>query len=418
MQSKTLRYSLLVVTALVLLCGAFSGGVLVGWTMPNRPVLSGLPFFSSSHPMPTSEATPDANGQVTDLNTLFKAFWETWDMVHQEYVDQPVDDTELMRGAIRGMLDSLGDPHTSYMDPEEFRQTNMPLQGEYEGIGAWVDSTKAFLTIISPMPDSPAAKAGLKAGDQIVAVDGKDMTGVDGSLVLKQVLGPAGTKVRLTIRRTDTEDFDVEIVRAKISLPSAEGKMLDNNIAYVQINTFGENTIDELRSTLKDLMAQKPSGMILDLRNNGGGYLDTAIDVVSEFIPGGKVAMYEEFGDKTRHTFSTKNGGLATDIPLVVLVNEGSASASEITAGAIQDYGRGKLVGVTTYGKGSVQNWQTLVDDQGAVRITIARWLTPKERQINKVGLGPDVEVKITEDDVKANRDTQLEKAIELLLEK
>jgi carboxyl-terminal processing protease len=225
--------------------------------------------------------------------------------------------------------------------------------------------------------------------------------------------------VKLTIRRQvqegqDPQTIDFEIVRAKITIPSVAGKMLDQQIAYVQVFQFAVNTRSELRKTLKDLMDQKPVGMILDLRNNGGGYLDTAVDVASEFIDSG-VILIEEYGDGKRDTYKALGDGMATDIPLVVLVNEGTASASEIVSGAIQDYGRGTLVGVTTYGKGSVQHWVPLSGENGAVRVTIARWLTPKERQINEVGLKPEVEVQLTQDDFKAGRDPQLDKAIELL---
>jgi carboxyl-terminal processing protease len=191
--------------------------------------------------------------------------------------------------------------------------------------------------------------------------------------------------------------------------------MLDQNIAYVAIYTFGDTTSADLKTTLTDLLAKNPKGLILDLRDNGGGYLTTAIEVVSQFIDSG-VVMYEDQGNGQRQTYTAISGGLATSIPLVVLVNGGTASASEITAGAIQDYGRGKLVGTTTYGKGSVQNWIPLENNQGAVRITIARWLTPKERQINGVGLTPDVVIDRTEADIQAGKDPQLEKAIELLV--
>lgn len=191
--------------------------------------------------------------------------------------------------------------------------------------------------------------------------------------------------------------------------------MLDNNIAYVQIYNFGENTDRDLRSQLRDLLKNDPIGLILDLRGNPGGYLDTAIFVVSEFIKDG-VVMYEEYGDGSRTTFNARGNGLATEIPLVVLIDEGSASASEITAGAIQDLKRGILVGMKSFGKGTVQKWTPLDNEQGAVKITVARWLTPKERQISGVGLTPDIEVPLSEEDLKAERDPQLEKAIELLL--
>jgi carboxyl-terminal processing protease len=412
--NKTLRYGILAVFMILLFAGAFGSGVIVGWVMPESakslvPGIINLPGISHTAINPQTTAAPG------DKEALFKPFWEAWDIVQGQYVDQPVDEVKLMRGAIRGMMAALDDPHSSYMDPDQYRQQTTPLEGEYEGIGAWVDITGEYLKIISPMPNSPAAAAGVKAGDQVIAVDGEDMKGIDGNLVLRHILGPANSEVHLTIKREGQDPFDVTIVRAKIKVPSVDGKMLDHNIAYVQLFTYGDKSDQEIRDTLKELMAKKPDGLILDLRNNGGGLLTSAVAITSEFLPGNQILMYEEFSDKTRRTFKTQNGGLATDIPLVVLVNKGTASAAEITSGAIQDYGRGKLVGETTYGKGSVQNWIPLQNDQGAVRVTIARWLTPKERQIMKLGLDPDVTVTLTEEDVKANHDIQLDKAIELL---
>lgn len=417
MQNKTLRNLLLILVALIFITGTFSGGMIVGWALPKHPSLGlqGLPQSGpAATPLPQMPTSPA--GQSTNLNDLFRAFWETWDVVHQQYVDQPVDDVKLMRGAISGMLNSLGDKHTSYMDPGQYQQVSTQLAGEYEGIGAFVDITGEYLVITSPMAGTPAEKAGLQAGDKVIAVDGVSMAGIDGQLVLSKVLGPAGSTVKLTILREGVEQpFDVSIVRAKIIIPSIQSKMLDKNIAYIRLNTFGETSAADLRQALKDALAKKPAGLVFDLRNNGGGYLTTAVDVVSQFVPQGKVVMYEVKADGTRNTFTSKSGGLATEIPLVVLVNEGTASASEITAGAIQDYLRGQLVGVTTYGKGSVQVFLPLVDQQGAIRVTTARWLTPKERQINDVGLKPDVEVKFTQADATAGRDPQLDKAIELL---
>jgi carboxyl-terminal processing protease len=294
---------------------------------------------------------------------------------------------------------------------------NVHNSGEYEGIGAWVNIEGELVTIVSPMTGSPAERAGLKPNDVIIGVDGKDVTGIDGSVVLDMILGPAGTKIVLTIQRESVaEPFDVEIIREKITIPSVEGEMLEDDIAYIRINTFGEKTTSELKGYLKDLMGQDPVGLVVDLRNNGGGYVQTCIEVVSQFILGNKVVMYEEYGDGTRQTLKSYSGGLATDIPLVVLVNEGTASASEIMAGAIQDYDRGVLVGVTTFGKGSVQNLIPLSDDQGAIRVTVARWLTPNERHIHEIGLDPDYVVELTDEDIEAEQDPQLDKAIQLIL--
>lgn len=414
--SKNIRFLLAGCISVVLLVGSFSGGLVVGWLIPDKSPVASAQF---TQPTPVAgEQKPLATAAAPeDINALFTPFWEAWQIVHSNYVDQPVNDLELMRGAISGMLAALGDQHTSYMDPEEYKQANMPMNGEYEGIGAYVDTTGDYLTVVSPMPDSPAEKAGLKAGDKIIKVDGDDMTGIDGSLVLRRVLGPAGSKVVLTILREGTDEpFDVEIIRAKIVLESVTYEMRDDGIAYVNLSTFGDDTTADLKAALRDVMGKNPKGMILDMRNNGGGYLNTAIEVVSQFVGSG-VVMYEEYGDGTRQTFEAIPGGLATKVPLVVLVNEGTASASEITAGAIQDYERGQLVGVTTYGKGSVQNWIALKDNQGAVRVTVARWLTPKERQIHEVGLVPDVEVELTPEDIEASRDPQLDKAVEILLQ-
>ena len=323
-----------------------------------------------------------------------------------------------MRGAISGMMQALGDEHSTYMDPKTFEQANSSLAGEYEGIGAYVDTTTAYLTITSPMPGSPAERAGLLSGDQIVGINGEDMKGINAEVARTKVLGPANSTVHLTVlRKGEDKLLEFDVVREKITMKSATGKMLDNGIAYIQITTFGEKTTPELLATLKELMAQNPKGIILDLRNNGGGYLQSAVEVTSQFVGDG-VVLYEQYGDGKRTTYDVIKGGMATDtnIPMVVLINEGSASASEITAGALQDHGRAKLVGVTSYGKGSVQNWIPLSGDNGAVRITIAKWLTPNEHTIHKIGLTPDVFATITAEDYKAKRDPQLDAAVATLM--
>lgn len=412
--SKPVRYLLGAVIAVILLAGSFSGGLVVGWLVPldgSGEVINpiGLLPFSKQPNDSGSTSTP------ANLETLFQPFWQSWEIVTTRFVDQPVDTQKMMRGAIRGMLESLENDYTSYMDPVEYQISSNYLNSEYEGIGAWVDTTGNYLKIISPMPGSPAEKAGLQPNDIILKVDGKDMTGVDGSVVLSHVLGPANSKVTLTIQREGSaEPFDVTITRAKIKVTSVESKMLDNQIAYIRISTFGEKTTAELKAALETLMAENPKGLILDLRNNGGGYLTTGIEVVSQFISEGAV-MYEEYGGGTRKTYNAEPGGLALDIPMIVLVNKGSASASEITAGAIQDLGRGQLLGETTFGKGEVQQWIPLDDNQGAVRVTIARWLTPKERQIQGKGLTPDIEVILSEEDARNKQDPQLDRALELL---
>jgi carboxyl-terminal processing protease len=417
MKSKAMLYAGVGLFVMILLAGTCSAGFFIGQAYApsastTQPLAETVPLLQIT---PNQIESTPAAGTPADLGQLFEPFWQSWNIVHDQYVDQPVDDEVLMRGAIKGMMESLGDQHSSYMDPEQYKQANIPLEGEYEGIGAWVDPSGEFLTIVSPMPGSPAEEVGLRPGDEILAVDGEDMTGIDGSLVIRRVLGPAGSTVKLTVRREGlAEPFDVEVTRANITIPSVVSRMLDEDVAYVNLTTFGDKSTSELRSALKDLLAQKPVGLILDLRNNPGGELTTAIEVASEFIGDG-VIMYEAYGDGRQDTYTARKGGLATEVPLVVLINEGSASASEIVAGAIQDRQRGNLIGTTSFGKGSVQNWIPLKNNEGAVRVTIARWLTPNGRTIHEKGLEPDIAVEITEADIQAQRDPQLAKAVELL---
>jgi carboxyl-terminal processing protease len=408
MQNKTLRSVLIIFLSVVLVVCLFGSGFVVGNFVPALKPVS----------VPTLPATPDANqgGTPADLQSQFAPFWQAWDLVHQNYVDQPVDNTKLVQGAIRGMLDALGDPHTGYWTPQETTDANMAMQGEYDGIGAYVDTRGDYLTITKPIAGYPAEKAGLQIGDQIIGVDGQDMTGIDPDLVrMTKVMGPAGTDVHLTIRRQGVDQpLEFTITRAHIVIPSVTSKMLDNNIGYIQITVFGDSTATDFHDQLSQLMSQNPSGIILDLRDNGGGYLTAGIAVASEFIDHG-VIVSEQYGDGTKTPSDAIPGGVATSIPLVVLVNGNTASASEIVSGAIQDTGRGKLVGVLTYGKGSVQNWVPL-SDGGTARITIAKWLTPNGRTIDKIGLTPDVVVTMTQEDYTAGRDPQLDAAIQLLL--
>ena len=416
--NKGLKAVLLVLAVLLVGLGSFAGGFVTGHLMPFGGDAAVAIEEPSAIEVPTTSAEQQA-ATPEEMQTLFAPFWEAWNLVHANYVDQPVDDVALMRGAITGMMQALGDQHSSYMDPEDFKQANESLEGSYEGIGAYVDTTTDFLTVTSPIPGSPAEAAGILPGDKIVAIDGEDMTGIDAELVRRKVLGPAGSTVVLTILREGAEEpLDFSIVRATITIASATGKMLEGNIAYFQVTTFGPNTMPELEAALNELMPQNPKAIILDLRNNGGGYLQTSVQVTSQFLAEG-VVLYEQYGDGKRNTYEAISGGQATDtsIPMIVLINEGSASASEIVAGALQDTGRAKLLGTVSYGKGSVQNWIPLSGDNGAVRVTIAKWLTPNENTIHEIGLTPDYPVELTEDDRKADQDPQLDEAVRILLE-
>jgi carboxyl-terminal processing protease len=397
--NKYLKTIIIFFVILTGLTAAFYGGMWVG---------SGLGV--------NEEQTNYLTSSDPELGTLFTPFFQVWDIIHEQYIDQPVDDVKLMQSAIGGLMSGLGDEHSSYMDPSTYQQINAPMQGGYTGIGAWVDTSGEALVIIAPMPNSPAEAAGIRSGDTVVAIDGKDVTGIDPSIVLQSILGPADTVVTLTVVREGLDEpLEISITRAVIEIPVIEYTMLENNIAYIYLSQFSINSGEEVRNALTELLAQNPVGVILDLRDNTGGYLDAAFDVTSAFIEEGPI-MIEESGDGVTQTYSAYGNAIAPDIPLVVLVNGGSASASEITAGAIQDRGRGTLVGTTTYGKGSVQNWIELEGDNGAIRVTIARWLTPNGTQINKVGLTPDVIVGYTQEQYDAGIDPQLDKAVEILL--
>ncbi len=408
---KTMRSIVLLIVAVILLACAFGGGYAAAVYLP-------IPGLGATVDQPGSIIDGGDAGTPADLESSFTPFWEARDIIHEQYYQQPLDDASLVDGAIRGMMDALPDDHSLYMDPQETSDFYADMTGEYDGIGAYVDTQAEFLTIIRPIPGFPAEEAGLLPGDQIIAVDGEDVVGVDAALVRLKVLGPEGSTVVLTIIREGVDEpFDVPVTRAHIVIPSVEGEMLEGGIAHITISVFGDTTGSEFHTILEDLLAQDPIGIILDLRNNTGGYTTTATEVASEFIGEG-IIWYEEYGDGTRYEIEAEPGGLATgDLPLIVLVNEWSASASELVAGALQDYGRGTLLGVITYGKGTVQNL-TPISNGGTVRITVAKWLTPEGRTIHETGLTPDIIIELTTEDYQAGLDPQLDAAVELLKNK
>jgi carboxyl-terminal processing protease len=355
-------------------------------------------------------AGPD--GQSTEA--LFAPFWETWDLLHSSYVD-PLDDQTLMEAALNGMMESLDDPHSFYMDPSTFEIINDDLSGEFEGIGASVrqDAESGALIIVDTLPDSPAQEAGLRSGDQIVQVDGEDLTG----WTLTEIIGRIRSgqyQIVLGVQREASEDLlQLTVTRARIMVESVQARALDNGLVYIQLLQFGADTSEALHQALLDLDAEHSPGLILDMRGNPGGYLSTAVDVASEFLAEG-VVVRERLRDNEREQ-EARGDPLAPTVPMVVLVDEGSASGSELVAGALQDYGRATLIGMPTYGKGSVQTWREL-SNGGGVRVTIARWYTPNDRSIQDSGVTPDVEV--SSDPTGEGPDAQLEAAIDWLLER
>lgn len=341
-----------------------------------------------------ASATPGTPASVSpEFRESFQLFWEAWALIDREYFDRSALDTKkLTRGAIRGLLEALGDPHTVYLDPELSELSDAELRGGFEGIGVHVDLVDGRLRVVAPIEGSPSEKAGLRAGDYLLQVDGKDLTGLSLLQAVNAIRGPRGTVARLLVQRDGwPEPRPFEIVRADIKLESVRTRLLDGNVAYVRITTFASTTARDLHVPLDRLLAARPVGLVLDLRSNPGGYLQAALDVASEFVPEG-VLLIEEHADGRRQEFRAKPGGRATQVPLAVLVDKGSASAAEIVAGAIRDRGRGVLIGERTFGKGTVQHVHALAD-KSTLRITIARWLTPNEQPLQGVGLAPDIPV-------------------------
>ncbi len=388
-----------------------------------RPLETPAPPSPTESPLPgeapTEGATPPAPGQPLpqeeEVRQAFDIFWEAWQIVEREYYGELPDPQQVTYGAIRGALQTLGDDYTSFIEPQIAHILREDASGTFEGIGALVRMNEHDrLEIVRPFEGQPADKAGLLPGDVIVAVDGVSIIGKGIYEAIGLIRGPEGTQVTLTIERPGQEgSFDVTITRARIQIPIVETRMIGEDIAYIRLAEFSAQATQQLRAGLITLLRGNPRGLILDLRDNPGGFLREAVDVADEFLPEG-VILIERSSDGKTETYRSTDAGLAQDIPLVVLINAGSASASEIVAGAIQDRGRGILVGEKTFGKGSVQLSHQL-SDGSELRVTVARWFTPNDRAIHGVGLEPDVPVEITREDMTAGRDPQLDRAVELL---
>lgn len=352
----------------------------------------------------------------------FDQFWKVWDMVKKSYVHQPVDDVKLFYGALQGMVAGLEDPYSVYFPPKKAEEFATDLAGEFEGIGADIGIKDNIITIISPLADSPAQKAGIKSGDKIYAIDKTDATHLTVEEAIQKIRGPHGTEVTLTVSQKGPEaSHDIKIIRDKIVIPAVTWEKKEKNIAYIRINVFNEETRPQFQKAVNEIKTFGAKGIVLDMRGNPGGYLDTSVLVASEWVKEG-VIVRERFNDKTVKEYPTMEGLHSfVGIPTIVLVDEGTASGAEIVAGALQDYGAAKLVGKKTFGKGSVQDLQPLPDGS-ALKLTIANWFTPKDRAIDKQGIEPDILVDpLFKENQKAAQgydDLGIQKAIQLLSEK
>ncbi|MEO7617771.1 MAG: S41 family peptidase, partial [Candidatus Saccharibacteria bacterium] len=329
--------------------------------------------------------------------------------------DGKIDSTTALEGAREGLVAAGGDPYTVYLDAKAAKSLSDGLTGSLSGIGAEIGIKSSYVTVIAPVDGTPAQKAGLQPGDIIVKINKEDTTGMSVDTAVSKIRGKKDTQVTLTlVRGTTNPAFDVTITRADIVVPSVKWSMKEGNIGYIQLARFGPDTAQLTDKAATELKAQGATKIILDLRNNGGGYLDAGVAVASEFLPEGKLVVEERTDGKSRDKLNSTGAGKLVGLPLQILVNGGSASASEIVAGALHDNGVAKLIGEKTFGKGSVQEIKQLPGG-AEFKVTIAHWFTPHGININKEGIKPDSEVKLTTEDFNASRDPQLEAAIAAL---
>ncbi|MCK5415984.1 S41 family peptidase [Candidatus Parcubacteria bacterium] len=346
----------------------------------------------------------------------FDLFWDVWEALEKNYVDkEDVTEKKMFYGALKGLANSVGDPYTVFMDPKINKEFQEDLAGTFEGIGAEIGIKNDILTIIAPLPDMPAEKAGLMAGDKVLAINGTSTLGITIDAAVNKIRGPKGTDVILSITRDGLDNIqDITIKRGKIIIHSIK-TTFDNEIYTIKISNFGNDTVELFNKATREIIEKNPKGIILDLRNNPGGYLETAIEIASEWVENGTIVTEQYSKKKGIETPHPARGrARIKNIPTVVLVNGGSASASEIVAGALQDYDLATIVGKQTFGKGSVQSLENL-SDGSSLKITVAKWLTPKGRSINDEGITPDIIIDYTLEDYEEDREPQMNAAIKIL---
>lgn len=341
-----------------------------------------------------------------------------FDRIDNEFLHRPADTTKLFYGAIKGIVASLDDPYSVFLDPESASLFGETIDGSFEGIGAEIGIKDEVLTIIAPLPGSPAMEAGLQTGDRVLAIDDLDTRAMTLDEAVSRIRGEKGTSVVLMTLRGEGQDGarEVSIVRGTIEVSSIAVEQLEGNITHINIYSFNAHTVAEFSAIENDLLVHEPQGVVLDLRGNPGGFLSGAVELAGSFLEKGTVVVYEDFGNGERKPYMTTGAGRLSGIPLVVLVDQGSASAAEILAGALIDHQVATAIGMTTFGKGTVQNYNEFPDGS-ALKLTVARWLTPNEHVIEGEGITPEVVVEITQEDYDNDRDPQLDAAVRLLKE-
>lgn len=396
-------------------------GVIVAVVLFGSGILAGQ-FIAFKRPITNAAENTDWSTNIINFSTdknltkdvEFNKFWEVWQKVKTKYAKQPVKDSDLFYGALQGLAAGVGDPYTVYFPPKAAEEFNKSLDGEFSGIGAEIGVKNNELVVIAPLPGTPADKAGLLPGDKIYAIDKIVSIGMDANTAVQKIRGVAGTPVVLTVMRnsfTKTKDFT--IIRQKINIPSVTYSVKNKNVAYIRIMQFNQNTVPDFDKYVKQMQNSKISKLIVDLRNNPGGYLESAVSLGSEWVTEGKIVS-EKYSNGDINDHFTSGDHPLQNIKTIVLVNGGSASASEILAGALQDHKKATVIGEKTFGKGSVQDYENL-SDGSSLKITVALWYTPNDKNINEQGIQPDIEVKQDWTKEKVGEDVMIKKALDLL---
>lgn len=379
---KNTKIIVSIISALII----FAGGTLFGMT---RSV--GQTVLNNTGEVDITKVI-DLYSKTRSPEVNFEQYWEIWDKIKKEYVKQPVNDVDLFYASIEGLVKGLNDPYSIFFPPQKATEFAKDLSGKFGGIGAEIGLRDDQITIIAPLKDSPAVKAGLKSGDKIISIDTQDVYGLSLEEAISKIRGEPGTDVILEIISNGSDSLkEVTVKREIINVPTVEWEMKDD-IVYLRISYFNESTWNEFDKAVKEILLKSPSGIVLDMRNNPGGYLDASVKVAAEWVDNG-VIVSERFNDGKEDTYDAQMGKHRfVGIPTIVLIDGGTASGSEIVAGALQDYGVATILGQTTFGKGSVQEFEVLPDGS-ALKLTIAQWFTPKGRQINEKGIDPDQKI-------------------------
>lgn len=395
--SGKLRWFLTGFISVLLACGIFFAGFEVG--QGNWQIGFGVRTVNSNKSLPNEL-------DYSTVNEVYQALKLSY--------DGELKLEDLMAGLKKGLVEASGDPYTAYLSSDEAKDFNEQLNGSFSGIGAELGKKGTDIVVIAPINGFPAEKAGLKAKDIIISIDDQDAAGLSVEEAVTRIRGEKGTTVKLAVIRNDSERIELSIIREIITIPSVEYKIIEDSIGYIQISRFSEDTAKLTRQAAQEFTDKNVIGVILDLRNNPGGYLNTAVDVSGLWLKKDQIILLEKRDGKVTQTFKAETAGQLSNIKTVVLINEGSASASEITAGALKDNNAATIVGVTSFGKGSVQEFNSFSGGD-VLKVTVARWYTPGGKNIDKEGIKPDIKQELSEEDIKAGLDSQLQKAKSLL---